>query len=115
MGMLSKLYHYATITYIGGGFGDDGIHNALEAAVFSKPVVFGPVYDKYSEAIDLVETGAAYSIEDALELETTLNQLLTDDSLQRSSGIAAGNYVREMAGASEKIMRYIQEKRLLTN
>lgn len=115
MGMLSKLYHYATIAFIGGGFGDDGIHNALEAAVFSKPVVFGPVYDKYSEAIDLVETGAAYSVEDALELEATLNQLLTDDSLQRSSGMAAGNYVQEMAGASEKIMRYIQEKRLLTN
>jgi 3-deoxy-D-manno-octulosonic-acid transferase len=57
MGMLSRLYHYATICYVGGGFGDDGIHNILEAAVYSKPVVFGPVYDKYFEAEGLLDEG----------------------------------------------------------
>ena len=53
IGMLKYLYFYATICYIGGGFGGDGVHNVLEAAVYSKPVVFGPVYDKYAEAAEL--------------------------------------------------------------
>jgi len=115
MGMLSKLYHYATISYIGGGFGDDGIHNALEAAVFGKPVVFGPVYDKYQEAIDLVESGGAFSVEDTLELEELLKKLLSDGSLLQQSGAVAARYVREQAGATAKILDYIQAKRLLTN
>lgn len=115
MGMLSKLYHYATIAYIGGGFGDDGIHNALEAAVFGKPVVFGPVYDKYQEAIDLVDTGAAFSVEDALELEEQLKELLSNQTLLKQSGTIAGKYVREQAGATAIILDYIQAKRLLTN
>ncbi|MBW0179330.1 glycosyltransferase N-terminal domain-containing protein [Sediminibacterium sp.] len=115
MGMLSKLYHYATIAYIGGGFGDDGIHNALEAAVFGKPVVFGPVYDKYQEAIDLVDTGAAFSIEDALELEEQLKELLSNQTLLKQSGRIAGDYVREQAGATAMILHYIQANRLLTN
>lgn len=115
MGMLSKLYHYATIAYIGGGFGDDGIHNALEAAVFGKPVVFGPVYDKYKEAIDLVDTGAAFSIEDALELEEQLKELLSNQPLLTQSGTIAGAYVREQAGATDAILQHIQAKRLLTS
>jgi 3-deoxy-D-manno-octulosonic-acid transferase len=115
MGMLSKLYHYATIAYIGGGFGDDGIHNALEAAVFGKPVIFGPVYDKYQEAIDLVDAGAAFSVEDALELEGQLKELLSNQSLLKESGTIAGAYVRKQAGATEMILQYIQAKRLLTN
>lgn len=115
MGMLSKLYHYATIAYIGGGFGDDGIHNALEAAVFNKPIVFGPVYDKYQEAIDLVETGAAFSINDALELEAQLKLMLSNQYLLKDAGDSAGNYVQTQAGATAAIVDYIQAKRLLTN
>lgn len=115
MGMLSKLYQYATIAYIGGGFGDDGIHNALEAAVFYKPLVFGPVYDKYAEAIDLVEEEAAFSINDALELEEKLQFLLSNELLLQQSGKAAGDFVRAKAGACEKIMGYIQANRLLIN
>lgn len=115
MGMLSSLYRYASIAYIGGGFGDDGIHNALEAAVFNKPLVFGPVYDKYTEAIELVEREAAYSIEDALELEEQLTSLLNDPALLEHAGKAAGAYVQEKSGACYKIMDYIQANRLLTN
>lgn len=115
MGMLSKLYHYATVAYIGGGFGDDGIHNALEAAVYQKPVVFGPVYDKYQEAIDLVDTGGAFSIEDALELESIIKKILSDGALLKQSGLVAGNYVKTQAGATAAILNYIQAKRLLTS
>lgn len=115
MGMLSTLYRYATICYVGGGFGGDGIHNILEAAVYHKPVVFGPVYDKYFEAEELLDRGGAFVVEDALELEGTLNDLLENEKLYNESAAAAGAYVRERAGATDHIMKYIQENRLLIN
>lgn len=115
IGMLSKLYHYAHITYVGGGFGEDGIHNVLEAAVFGKPVIFGPVYEKFAEAVDLVECGACICINSALELEKILNELWDNSSLLQTKCEAAKKYVYSKAGATQKLMDYIQEKRLLTN
>jgi 3-deoxy-D-manno-octulosonic-acid transferase len=115
IGMLSKLYKYATITYIGGGFGDDGVHNVLEAAVYGKPVVFGPVYDKYIEAVELVEQGGAFVINTALELEKTFDDLLTDTNAYQAGSEAARNYVYNNKGATDRIMQFIQENRLLTS
>lgn len=115
VGMLSKLYRYSTISFIGGGFGDDGVHNVLEAAVYYKPVVFGPEYEKYIEAIELIDNNGAVSIENALELESIFNDLLNDDDKYISTATNAGNYVHSKAGATKKIMGFIQEKRLLTN
>lgn len=115
IGMLSKLYKYATIAYIGGGFGRDGVHNVLEAAVYGKPVVFGPEYDKFVEAVELVETGGAFVVESAVELEKVFDELLTDQPLYKRSGEAAGDYVRAHQGATAAILQFIQEKRLLTN
>lgn len=115
MGMLSRLYYYATICYIGGGFGGDGIHNILEAAVYGKPVVFGPVYDKYFEADELLDVGGAFSIENSLELENIFRQLLENQELYRESADASSGYVKTKAGATDSIMNYIEENRLLTN
>lgn len=115
IGMLSKLYHYATITYIGGGFGKEGVHNVLEAAVYGKPVVFGPVYDKFIEADELVETGGGISIETALELEEVFNELLQDEREYKKAASAAAQYVASKTGATEAVTSYIQENRLLTN
>ena len=115
VGMLSKLYRYATIAYVGGGFGEDGVHNVLEAAVYGKPVVFGPEYDKYIEAVELLEAGGGFSIENALEMEAQLNTLLHDDAQYRASCEAARQYVYSKKGATNAILQYIQEKRLLTN
>jgi 3-deoxy-D-manno-octulosonic-acid transferase len=114
IGLLSKLYRYSTISYIGGGFGGDGVHNVLEAAVYGKPVVFGPVYDKYIEAVELVQKGGAFSIENAIVLEKQFNKLLDDECLYKQACLAAKNFVDENAGATEKIIQYIQEKRLFT-
>ncbi len=113
--MLSRLYKYATICYVGGAFGGDGIHNILEPAVFGKPVLFGPVYYKFPEAIDLVEAGGAYSVENALELEKVLNELLSNNEMYVKSCTASLYYIQHNAGATGKVIQYIQEKRLLTN
>ena len=115
IGMLSALYKYATITYVGGGFRDSGIHNILEASVYGKPVVFGPVYQKSEEARALIEKGGAFTIKCALELESLLNSLLTDATLLRKSGDIASEYVLSQKGATGKILNYIEEKRLLTS
>lgn len=115
IGMLSRLYHYATITYVGGGFGYNGLHNILEAAVYGKPVIFGPEYERNFEAEELMDCSGAISIENALELEKIVNGLLHNEEEIKSRGNAAKNYVYNNAGASKKIIDYIQKNRLLTN
>jgi len=114
IGLLSKLYHYASIAYIGGGFGGDGVHNVLEAAVYGKPVVFGPVFEKYIEAIQLIEAGGAFTVSSAIELEKQFNLLLDDELLYKQAGMASKEFVAANAGATERIIRHIQEKRLFT-
>lgn len=115
IGMLSRLYRYATITYVGGGFGNDGVHNVLEAAVYGKPVVFGPVIDKYIEAVELTESGGGLIIDSALEAEKVFDRLLQHPDELKTSSEASRNYVLSRRGATDKIILYIQEKRLLTN
>jgi 3-deoxy-D-manno-octulosonic-acid transferase len=115
IGMLSRLYFYADVCYIGGGFGNDGVHNVLEAAVYGKPILFGPVYDKFKEAIDLVEVGGAVVIEDALTLEKELDEIFTNDTVNDEMGSASLQYVQQNKGATEKVINYIYENRLLTN
>ena len=113
IGILSRLYKYATITYVGGGFGGDGVHNVLEAAVYGKPVVFGPVYEKFDEALGLVNAGGGMSIDGPVNLEAVLNNLLQNAEERLRRGEAAKKYVQDNAGASKKIIQFIQEKRLL--
>jgi 3-deoxy-D-manno-octulosonic-acid transferase len=115
IGMLSRLYRYATITYVGGGFGDDGVHNVLEAAVYGKPVVFGPVIEKYIEAVELTECGGGLIIDSALEAEKVFNRLLQNAEELKETGEASGRYVHSKKGATQRIVLYIYENRLLTS
>ncbi len=115
IGMLSRLYRYADITYVGGGFGDDGVHNVLEPAVYGKPVIYGPEFEKFIEAIELTACGGGISIASALELEKVLTEFWNDELLLKSSGESAKNYVYSNSGATKKITAFIQEKRLLIN
>src|SRR5579859_6322027 len=107
IGMLSRLYRYATVTYVGGGFGDDGVHNVLEAAVYGKPVVFGPVIEKYIEAVELTDSGGGLIIDSALEAEKVFNRLLQNPEECRETGEASSRYVHSKKGATEQIVRYI--------
>lgn len=115
LGLLSRLYKYATVTYVGGGFTSDGIHNILEAAVYGKPVIFGSNYKKYREGIELVQKGGAFSIADGPELKKIADSLLNNTVLLQSVGTISKKYVLDSTGATGKIIQFIQEKRLLTN
>ncbi len=115
IGLLSKLYRYATVTYVGGGFNSSGIHNTLEAAVYGKPVIFGPEYEKFAEAKALIKNGAAFSIDNALALENKLDDLFNDKILLEQASDFAKKYVYSNRGATQKIMNHIIAKRLLIN
>ena len=105
IGMLSSLYQYGDIAYIGGGFGV-GIHNTLEAAAFGLPVIFGPNYDKFKEAKDLVALKCGFSINNEAELKTAVS-FLADDAEQRAIGTKIKAYVKDNTGATETIMNHI--------
>jgi 3-deoxy-D-manno-octulosonic-acid transferase len=115
VGLLSLLYQYATITYVGGGFTRDGIHNILEAAVWRKPVFFGPNYQKYREAKELIDAGGAFSVSNAEELKKLADQLFPNEQYLQAVSEKAKAYVTINTGATGKILAFIQEKRLLTN
>src|SRR5690606_25626084 len=88
IGMLSKLYRYGKIAIIGGGFGA-GIHNTLEAAVYGLPLVFGPNYQRFQEAVDLIKLNAAFSVNHYNEFETKIQQLLNDTDFYQKAAEAA--------------------------
>jgi 3-deoxy-D-manno-octulosonic-acid transferase len=111
IGLLSRLYYYATVVYVGGGFGKAGVHNVLEAAVYGRPVLFGPIYYQFLEAKELIEKGGAMSIANYDDFESGINNLSLREDMSRKSK----EYVYAKKGAAEKILQYIQENRLLTS
>ncbi|WP_371825405.1 3-deoxy-D-manno-octulosonic acid transferase [Mucilaginibacter sp. SMC90] len=108
IGMLSSLYAYADIAYIGGGFGV-GIHNTLEAAAFGLPVIFGPNYQKFNEAKELIFIKAGFSISNETELKDIVDTLVSDDIFYNATRKKVFNYVKENVGATEMIMKYIDK------
>jgi 3-deoxy-D-manno-octulosonic-acid transferase len=107
IGMLSSLYVYATIAIIGGGFGK-GIHNTLEAAVYAIPVVFGPKYEKFDEAVLLVESGGALALNSEEMMVKELNQLMKSETETTSKGEKCGKIVAEGSGAMTIIMKHLE-------
>lgn len=108
IGMLSSLYQYGTIAYIGGGFGK-GIHNILEAATFGLPVIFGPNYQKFAEAVELSNLGGAFSINSKADLEKVFH-LLHDEQVLKTASHISKYYVESRTGATEKILISIFQK-----
>lgn len=107
IGILSSLYGYGQLAYIGGGFGA-GIHNTLEAATYGLPVIFGPKYHKFKEAVELLELGAGFSIRTADELAEVYTALADPDK-GAAAGTTASRYVQQHAGASQIIIKYIAQ------
>ena len=103
IGMLAGIYQYGHVAVIGGGFGK-GIHNTLEAAVWSRPVFFGPKHQKFEEAIELKGAGGGFSFSDGSELSAYLDRCATDTAFLNESGRKAGAFVKENVGATKLIM-----------
>lgn len=106
IGLLSKIYRYGDIAYIGGGFGS-GIHNVLEPATYGIPVIIGPNYKKFNEAIDLIASGACIPINNKKAFDCVLNNLITNEISIKEKGKKARCYVESKIGATQAIIQYI--------
>ncbi len=104
IGILSQLYQYARFVYIGGGFGVN-IHNIQEPVTFGCPVIFGPKYGSFKEAVDLVGLGGAFSISSQAELDAVFFRLLNDESFCQNASKVCKDYVSTQIGATSAIMK----------
>ena len=104
IGILSQLYQYARFVYIGGGFGVN-IHNIQEPVTFGCPVVFGPKYTDFKEAVDLVKLQGAFSIHNAAQLEEIFTRLMNDEAFFAKASETCTTYLASQVGATEKIMQ----------
>jgi 3-deoxy-D-manno-octulosonic-acid transferase len=109
IGMLSAIYNYADISYVGGAFGE-GLHNILEPATFGKPVIFGKgkLNKKYQEVKALISRGGAFEVADRIELEKIMNDLLNDSEFYQESCRAGRSYVEENIGSTEVILKHLK-------
>ena len=106
VGILSQLYQYARFVYIGGGFGVN-IHNIQEPVTFGCPVVFGPKYKSFKEAVDLVSLGGAFSINGQEELNKTFDRLINDEAHYQQSSEICKKYLKSQLGATDAILKEI--------
>ncbi len=104
IGILSQLYQYARFVYIGGGFGVN-IHNIQEPVTFGCPVVFGPKYKSFKEAVDLVALEGAFSVHNAADLTVVFNRLMNDEDFYRKASETCRNYLNSQIGATESILK----------
>lgn len=108
-GLLSSIYKYGNIAYVGGGFGV-GIHNLPEAAVWNIPVIFGPNHKKFQEAIELKECGGGFSIDDANDFQKIMDEFIASEERLTKAANAAGNYVKFRSGATEKLLDILKKR-----
>ena len=107
-GLLSSIYHYGDVAYVGGGFGV-GIHNLLEAAVWDVPVFFGPNNQKFQEAQGL-KTSGGFEIHDEKEFGQLMDRFASDPQYLKEQGLQAGRYVKDKAGATAKVLSFVESR-----
>lgn len=105
IGILTKIYSYADIAYVGGGFGHPGVHNILEPATFGIPIVIGPNYSHFAEATDLVNLKGCISIKNQEELNFNFQNLIEDKKTRRERGTICANFVQKNKGATHQIIK----------
>ena len=108
-GLLSSIYRYGEVAYVGGGFGA-GIHNTLEAAVYGVPVLFGPNFQKFKEAKDLITTGGGISVANGQAFTEQMDRFQADAKALDAAGKAAGDFVRQHAGSTARILPVIMKR-----
>ncbi|SDZ91678.1 3-deoxy-D-manno-octulosonic-acid transferase [Flavobacterium gillisiae] len=107
VGILTKIYSYADIAFVGGGFGNPGVHNLLEPATFGVPIIIGPNYSHFAEATALVNMGGCISISNETELIAAFKDLIIDDSFRSEKGHICSSFVQMNKGATNIIMKNI--------
>ena len=106
-GLLSSMYNYGDVAYIGGGFGV-GIHNTLEAAVWNMPVIFGPNNKKFQEAQGLLKSGGGFEINTYEDFSGLMGSLMNDEAFLKRAGDKAGTFVAHLAGATDKVLASVK-------
>lgn len=107
IGLLTKLYSYADIAYVGGAMGRTGLHNILEPATFGVPIIIGKNYHEFPEAIRLRNLAGLFSISNPLELSDVLTKLVSDANYRKKTGMISGHFVNSNTGATKKVLDYI--------
>lgn len=107
IGLLTKLYSYADIAYVGGAMGRTGLHNILEPATFGVPIIIGKNYNEFPEAIRLRNLAGLFSISNPLELSDVLTKLVSDANYRKKTGMISGHFVNSNTGATKKVLDYI--------
>lgn len=109
IGILTKIYSYADIAYVGGGFGNPGVHNLLEPATFGVPIVIGPNFSHFQEAIALVNIGGALSVSNQKELNHVFEDLILNDAFRNEKGHICSTFISMNKGATNSIIKKIEE------
>ena len=107
IGILTKIYSYADIAYVGGGFGNPGVHNILEPATFGIPIVIGPNYSHFAEAIALVGLEGCIAINNPKDLFEVFNELIYKKEIRYEKGHICSTFVQLNKGATDKILKHI--------
>jgi len=110
IGILTKIYSEADIAYVGGGFGNPGVHNILEPATFGVPIVIGPNFSHFAEATALVNMGGCVSISNARELQDQFENMIQNVTIREEKGHICGTFVQMNIGATAQILNYIQKR-----
>lgn len=109
IGLLTKIYAYSDVSYVGGGFTKSGVHNTLEPAVYGVPILFGPNYQNFFEAMELVEQLAAVSFKDFADFDAELKWLIEQEAERKVRGKNAFNYIQSQPNATATILEYVQK------
>lgn len=110
VGILTKIYHYASVAYVGGGFDKEGVHNVLEPAVFGTPIVIGPIYDKFEEAKELVSRKGCLVAKNEAELKDHFTVLMQNKKSRTDVGQINESYIKEQLGATNIILDFIEDQ-----
>jgi len=110
IGILTKIYSYANIAYVGGGFGNPGVHNILEPATFGIPIIVGPNFSHFAEAVALVHQEGCVPIANQNELNDSFSSLISNEDIRQEKGHICSTFVQMNKGATSVILKYILNK-----
>ena len=108
IGLLTKVYSYADIAYVGGAAGKSGLHNILEPATFGLPIIIGKNFDKFPEAKQLEKLAGLFSVASAEELFKIMTKMVKDEQFRSKTGMISGHFINSNTGATQSVLSYLK-------